>query len=404
MARGTKLLSSKHFNGSNDGYSRQDQNLHLTQVQRPEDLSQVRESWRRLAGGAPMQSPEWLLTWIEYYITSDDELCVLLFHDSEDNLVGLAPLFIQKSGGTTTFRLLGSGDACTNHTTWLSAPGWETEIGSAVAQFLLDNKQDWDCLHFEWIDEDDVAVNTTIAGLQENGCLLRQAPLNNCWKITLPSNWDDYLQILSRKHRKQCRRLQRKYLESGKVKIHTVQRAKELPNGFKTFLRLHAARWNDLTKPQGVFSDQRFLSFHEKVAHELLKGHQLHLTWLEYEDKPIAAEYQFVDQNTVYAYQAGMDPSFKVIRPGQLSIIASIQFAIERGCRSYDLLRGDEPYKAHYRATPVACKDIRIWPEGISGRLDYTLHYTKSRIRYYTGIGRYLATQWLNKGPELNKN
>lgn len=396
MVNGLKTVLSNNRPGGTYEVSPQAESLQVTQIQHAADLFAFRKAWSDLAAGVPMQSPEWLLAWLEYFTTPDDELCVLLFHAPDGSLVGLAPLYLQKEGGRATVRLLGSGDACTNHTTWLAAPGWETQIGFEVAQFFLEHNTDWDCLHLEWVDDDNPAINTTVACLEENGCLLRRSPLPNCWRIALPPTWDEYLQMLSRKHRKQCRRMQRKFIDSGLVQVHKVGNEGELQQGFEIFLRLHAARWRDPTKPQGVFTDRRFCSFHETVARELLKQQQLHLLWLEYDGAPIAAEYQFVDKNTVYAYQAGMDPSFGKLRPGKLSIMASIQSAIAQGCRSFDLLRGDETYKAHYRATPSACHDIVIWPDRISGVVGYTLDYANSRMRYYAGIGRYLVTQWLN--------
>jgi CelD/BcsL family acetyltransferase involved in cellulose biosynthesis len=395
MINGTKTILNTNQSGGTYKMPRLAQPVQVTQIQHAADLFTFRKSWSELAAGVPMQTPEWLLTWLKYYTTPDDELCVLLFHETEGSLVGMAPLYIQKAWGKATIRLLGSGDVCTNHTTWLAAPGWETQIGFEVAQFLLDHNADWDCLHLEWIDDDNLAINTTIAYLEENGCLLRKSKVSNCWQIALPPTWDEYLKMLSRKHRKQCRRMQRKFFDSGLVQVHKVRNEGDLQKGFDIFLRLHAARWSDPTKPLGVFSDRTFRSFHETVARELLKERQLHLIWLEYDGAPIAAEYQFADNNTIYAYQAGMDPLFGKLRPGKLSIMASIQFAIEQGCQSLDLLRGDETYKAHYRATPSACYDILLWPDRISGRVGYTLDYTNSRLRYYARIGRYLVTHWL---------
>ena len=84
------------------------------------------------------------------------------------------------------------------------------------------------------------------------------------------------------------------------------------------------------------------------------------------DDQPIAAEYQFFDGDTLYAYQSGIALDSGERQPGNLSLIATIQFCIERGITSLDLLRGDEPYKAHWRASPAACQDLRIWPDGIA--------------------------------------
>ena len=58
--------------------------------------------------------------------------------------------------------------------------------------------------------------------------------------------------------------------------------------------------------------------------------------------------------------------------PGKLTMMTAIQFAIERGCRFMDLLRGDEPYKAHWRAVPKPCHDLRAWKDHPRGRLEWS--------------------------------
>ena len=44
-------------------------------------------------------------------------------------------------------------------------------------------------------------------------------------------------------------------------------------------------------------------------------------------------------------------------------MILCIRAAIEEGHTTFDFLRGDEPYKAHWRATPRATVDYRICPD-----------------------------------------
>ena len=43
-----------------------------------------------------------------------------------------------------------------------------------------------------------------------------------------------------------------------------------------------------------------------------------------------------------------------------LSTILAIRTAIEEGQHTYDLLRGDEPYKAHWRAQPSPSVELRV--------------------------------------------
>lgn len=351
----------------------QNKPLKKTRADSASDLEPYRVGWHELADDAPMRSPEWLLAWWEMYATRNDELCILFFHEPGGTLVGLAPLYLRRVGRKATFRILGAGDSVTHHTDWLCAAGWETRIGREVGQFLLKAQPEWKRLLFESVDADAAAIHATLAFLVENGCLGHLRPINSCWKITLPATWDDYLQMLSRSLRKRCRKLQRQFFDSGRIQIRQVESEADLEKGFEILLDLHAARWGSSGKPLGVFDDQRFRAFHEKISRDLLACSKLRLAWLECDGKPIAAEYQFVDAKAVYAYQAGVDLSMDEYSPGKLSMMAAIQFAIARGCESFDLLGGDESYKSSWRAVPADCHDLRVWQNGILGRATWVM-------------------------------
>jgi CelD/BcsL family acetyltransferase involved in cellulose biosynthesis len=197
--------------------------------------------------------------------------------------------------------------------------------------------------------------------------------------------------MLSGSHRKRCRSLHQRYFESGRVRVHKVTSTADFHRGFEILLQLHSARWGEPAKPLGCFSDQRFREFHKTVALELLKRNQLLLVWLEYDGRPIAVEYQFIDKKTVYSYLAGMDTSVTEFPPGNLSIMASIQCAIAEGCDFFDLSRGDQPYKTGWRAVPTASYGIRIWPDHISGRLEHSMW----GMCNLTESGKKLAVKWI---------
>jgi CelD/BcsL family acetyltransferase involved in cellulose biosynthesis len=348
--------------------------LELTRIESVSNLEPYFDAWRRLTEGAPMRSPEWLLSWWEVYAAPDDELCILLFHETQGDLVGLAPLYRRNVAKNVTFHILGGGDFITHHADWFCAAGWEAPVGIEVARYLLAFRPQWKRLLFESIDADAVAIRATVAHLAKSGCLGHQRQINSCWKIDLPTTWDDYLHSLSRSLRKRCRKLQRQFFDPEKIKVRQVMNEAELGKGFDVLLNLHAARWGTAKKPMGVF-DEKFRTFHERVSRKLLAGNHLRLAWLECDGKQIAVEYQFVDDKTVYAYQAGVDLSMDKYSPGKLSMMAAIQFAIARGCESFDLLGGDEPYKANWRAVATDCHDLRVWREGIRGRLEWSLWY-----------------------------
>ena len=160
--------------------------LQTKRIDSPAAAAPYLRAWRRLVGDTPMRSPEWLLSWWEIYAAPDDELYILLIHDQAGALVGLAPLYLQCPGGSKTFRLLGSGDACTNHTTWFSAPGWETDVGIEVARYLLKREAEWKRLVFESVNADATAIHATVNYLAGNGCLRHKRKIDSCWRIPPP--------------------------------------------------------------------------------------------------------------------------------------------------------------------------------------------------------------------------
>jgi CelD/BcsL family acetyltransferase involved in cellulose biosynthesis len=61
-----------------------------------------------------------------------------------------------------------------------------------------------------------------------------------------------------------------------------------------------------------------------------------------------------------FAYQAGVNPDMVDDEPGRAITVALIRQAIADGLTAIDFLRGDEPYKAHFRAEPRRSLVIRV--------------------------------------------
>ena len=336
------------------------------------DLAPYLDAWNELSAGMPMRSAQWFITWWNIYAESDDELSVLLFLGPKNVLVGVAPLYLQSKSAKAIFRLLGSGENFTHHSTWLTAPGWESEVGKEVAHFFLQSETEWKQILIQAVDEDASAIHVTMNHLAENGCVCHKRQIQSCWRILLPPTWDGYLMTLSRSLRKRCRKISKQYLDSGKIVLRQVDNETDLAEGLDILMKLHGARWGKAEKPFGIFDDMRFRTFHETFSKYLLDNKSLRLAWLECDNVPIAIEYQFVDTKTVYAYQAGIDLSKDLYSSGKLSMIAAIQYAILHGCEFFDFLSGNDPYKANWRATPVYCYDLRAWHPHVRGFMSWT--------------------------------
>ena len=116
----------------------------------------------------------------------------------------------------------------------------------------------------------------------------------------------------------------------------------------------------------------------------MLDRGQLRMSWLELDGTSAAAEYHFADSQATYAYQGGVDPDRLAEEPGRLSTILCLQRAMREGHKCLDFLRGDEPYKAHWRAEARATYDYRVVPNRRLARL-------RGRVLTFTGA----VTDWV---------
>jgi CelD/BcsL family acetyltransferase involved in cellulose biosynthesis len=327
-----------------------------------------------LAGDCVFRTWTWLSTWWRHYGSDGDaategerrrrrQLFLLLAIDEPDAatgvretksptaLIAVLPCYLTHSlVRGRVLRLLGDGQVCSDHLGMLASPTHATAAATAIAKHLVANS-DWDFVDFAAVDEDDQATALFHAALGDNGCRVSQEADDRCWSIDLPNDWEGLLALQSKSHRKQLRQLERRVLDSGQTQWRLVERAAEFENAWNVLIDLHQRRRKSLGEP-GCFASRTWASFHRDVARKLLDERRLRLSWLHLGDSPIAAEYHFAGRHTTYAYQGGVDPSRLNEEPGRLSTICAIRQALAEGHRRVDFLRGDEPYKAHWRAAP----------------------------------------------------
>jgi CelD/BcsL family acetyltransferase involved in cellulose biosynthesis len=365
-----------------------------------EELRPYAQAWDRLAMSVPFRSWTWLSTWWHHYgndgssLRPKRELFVLAVFDDGEMLVGLAPWYIQS---TTAFgsvvQMLGSGEICSDYLTLLSSRDMEQDIAEIVAEYLTDSLPnarhehcDWDQIELAGVDHEDRPTDYLAQSLRHRDCTIHRRSTINCWRIDLPTAWEDYLVSLSKKFRQEVRRLDRKYFESGKAVLRNIEKLNDLPQGLELLVDLHQRRRKSLGEP-GCYASQQFTNFIQEVSPLMMQQGQMQLQWLEIDGKPAAVEYQLMGGGVVYAYQTGIDPTATQDQPGKLTNLSSIRRAIEGGHRSYDFLRGDEPYKAHFRATARPSMEIRIIPDRAAAQLRHKLWLTGSKVKRWLKNG-----------------
>lgn len=315
------------------------------------EMADIADPWNALARGVPMHGYDWLAGWLASYSgEASDPLVLSVWRDEQ--LIGLAPWRLERSARSgQVIRWLGDGEVCTDHPTILAAEEDRLEVGDQLADWLVDEQISWDLVDLDHADASDLAIEAFFEAMDARDCPVQSVQDDACWAIDLPCDWEDYLARQSKSHRKQLRRAERRVLDSDNCRWRPVRTAAELEEAWPILVDLHQRRRQSLGEP-GCFASERFTEFHYTLARRLLEKDQLRISWIELRGKPAAIEYHFAGPDAVYAYQGGVEPELLDEEPGRLSIIATLKDAIAEGRKTFDFLRGDEPYKAHWRAVP----------------------------------------------------
>lgn len=387
--------------------------MNIQRITHLDDLQPYRRRWDELAGDCVFRSWDWLTTWWKHY-GEGKQLCVLLVFadkdatscqtttncsdatvcsdavDDTESLLAILPCYIESYFARgQVLRLLGDGEICSDHLDLLSDPAEAGAATEALAAYLCENASDWDTTEFSAIGVERVGLTLLSDALHALGCHVTRKPNQNIWAIPLPEDWEAFLAMQSKSHRKQLRRLERRVLDTEQAVWHLVETPSDFEKSWPILIDLHQRRRISLGEP-GCFASQQWADFHRDIAEQMLDAGMLRLYWLEMDGQPVAAEYYFAGENATWAYQSGVDPDRIDQEPGQLSMIRTIQHALAEGHKQFDLLRGDEPYKAHWRAQPQETFDIQIVPARSVARLRSqacnTLHRAVRLARQLTNM------------------
>lgn len=358
-----------------------DAGLAVRRIASTTELAAVAQDWNRLANDVPFRRWEWLDAWWQNYSGDRDDLFVLAVYDTHERLVGLAPWYRHHSRWFgRVIRFLGSGIVCSDYLTVLVEPSQQDAVCQAIVAWLEhDGNGQWDALELEAVDQSDSVINALVERFAADQHTNHTRPALNCWQLPLTADWESYVKSLSSSRRSQVRRLVRKF-DSGEFQLHWAQDRQSLDRGWEILVDLHQRRRKMLGQP-GCFSTPQFTRFLRLAAERFLELGRLRLQWVEAEGRPIAIEIDLAGSDTVYMYQSGIEPNALGLNPGWLGTIAATRRATQDGFRTFDFLRGDEPYKGSWRAQPIPLVDRRIVAQGCAAQCRHALWLTVQQAK-----------------------
>ncbi len=339
--------------------------FNLQRISEPTDVAELESAWDTLGGQVPFRNWAWLGNWWNAY-GDNNRLYVAAAFDADKQLTGASPWFRSRSFAQgRKIQLLGSGKACTDYLTIVADEQVATDMPIAMADWLTEQANDdangWDLLELDNIPINDMHWAKFLERMEARGNTVAQQSAQRCWSIQNLEGWEEYLARISKSHRKQLRRIVKRELAGPQLAFQIAEDEESFETGWSALVDLHQKRWA-ARGIDGCFTSEAFHDYLKTASLRLLADGKLDLGWLEDEGRPVAAQLDIRSATSSFAYQAGVDPEVEDYGPGQVLQTAMLKRAADAGVSRYDFLRGDEPYKAHWRAEPTECITLRVTP------------------------------------------
>jgi CelD/BcsL family acetyltransferase involved in cellulose biosynthesis len=292
------------------------------------------EWWKTLGGG------EW----------QNAEL-VLISAKENNQLIGIAPLFIAEYDGQRALMLVGSIEISDYLDLIVRAEDLPRFV-SGLLDFLASSDvgagslrpYNWSALDWYNLPDDSPTLVVLKAESEKRGWTHHEEIYRPTPRIPLNGSFDEYLARIDKKQRHEIRRKMRRAAESEKgVRFYVVDGAADITTEINDFFDLMV---QDANKEQFLHPAMR-----EQMTVTLQNAHDRGYLWLgflEVAGTKAAASLNFDYKNKLWGYNSGVGREHMELSPGWVLLAHVIQWCCENGRSEFDFMRGDEEYKYRF--------------------------------------------------------
>jgi len=275
-----------------------------------------------------------------------------------NTLIGLAPCFVTEHAGKKELLFLGSIEI-SDYLDFLVQPQHLEEFAKGFIAYVRSTLAPQYALQaidlYNLLDQ-----SPTLQALQQAaavaGLPCRVEELVKSPRITLPGDWETYLESIDKKQRHEIRRKMRRMQElQPPADWYITSDPAQLDADIQEFMRLMAfdpEKEAFLTAPM---REEMALLMHEAFSSGLLQ-----LAFLTIGGEKAAAYLNFDFMDRIWVYNSGIDPRFSEHSPGWVLLGHLLKWANENSRLEFDFMRGNEDYKYRFGAVDRAVMRLTI--------------------------------------------
>jgi CelD/BcsL family acetyltransferase involved in cellulose biosynthesis len=314
------------------------------------DFSEFSEStWNALAAESIIDTPfsrhEYLSEWWKTLGGGEwnSAELVLVSATENDQLIGIAPLFIADYDGQRALMLVGSIEI-SDYLDLIVRLDDHARFLSGLLDFLTSSADDWSALDWYNLPDSSPTLAALKAESEKRGWNHHEEIYRPTPRITLNGSFEEYLSRLEKKQRHEIRRKMRRAAESEKnVRFHVIDSTSDIESEMNAFFDLMV---QDPNKEEFLHPEMRE-QMSVTIRNAFERGY-LWLAFLEVNGDKAAASLNFDYKNKLWGYNSGVGREHMELSPGWVLLAHVIQWCYENGRSEFDFMRGDEEYKYRF--------------------------------------------------------
>jgi len=359
--------------------------LSIEEVNDVEKFHSLKKAWNSLLEKSRDNNVfltwEWLFTWWKHY-GNNKTLKIIIIKES-DKIISIAPLMQSKYRiGFLNIEVI--ENICSMNCDYSGVILTERKdesvaiLLSYLGKILVDDNI---VLQISHIPDSSEFLNV----LQKqypailNSLYIDERIITSCPYIELPTKWEEYFNGLSSNRRGILRRALRSLQQNHKLELKNNTHEESLREQLKVLFDLHRKRWQ-LRNIKSKFTETTACEFYTDISEVFLRNNWLDFSFLNIDGKPASVIWGFNYNGKFYYMTPTFDLAYSDHKVGNVHIMKSIEYAIQRGLSVYDFLKGDEEHKSHWTNCRVDNIQIVMVKKGLEGRYLLKLLQIQKRI------------------------
>jgi CelD/BcsL family acetyltransferase involved in cellulose biosynthesis len=328
------------------------------------------ESWNALVASTPsgsfFQTAQWCVAWWEL-LAGKPEIAIARVSDGADFLGGAALALVQLPIAryipmhVRAVTLAGAGPGAADHC------GFAIRSGAALGTTTL--LFDW---ALRWHGDRPLLFSNLASGtaLADHAAqCLSAVDEQRCPTATVTGgmSFDDVVARWTKNRRKSIRKKLATFTSAGGT-FRWIDHPSAVSAVLPALFELHDRRRKALGLASSFASTPENRAFHKRLASYSDAHSGCWVQCAKIGHETIGMLYGFRLGSTYSVYQSGWDPRWSALSPGLIQYAAAYRHAVENGCTTYDMCRGQDPYKARF-ATDTRVERTYARASGLSGSL-----------------------------------